>query len=111
MFTFRARTTRYSAVPSPDVAGMMEERQGKSAARFNACRSKCRDFPSRARTPLTLPSPPRRGKGRVRGQVWQKDSRMRSYQVWCLGILLLAGPARPAEPQGRITHDIWNAAY
>src|SRR6266852_4350539 len=36
---------------------------------------------------------------------------MRWYHACCLGFLFLANPARPAEPQGRIVQDIWNAAY
>jgi Transglutaminase-like superfamily len=36
---------------------------------------------------------------------------MRSYHGWCLGLLLLAGFARAAEPEGRLVQDVWNAAY
>jgi hypothetical protein len=36
---------------------------------------------------------------------------MRCYHACCLVFLFLANPARPAEPQGRIVQDIWNAAY
>jgi len=36
---------------------------------------------------------------------------MRSYHAWCLVFLLLTSPVRPAEPQGRIVQDVWNAAY
>jgi transglutaminase-like putative cysteine protease len=36
---------------------------------------------------------------------------MRCYHAACLAIFLLIGPARAAEPPGRLVQDIWNAAY
>ena len=36
---------------------------------------------------------------------------MRRACAWCLGLVLVLGSVRAAEPQGRVVEDIWNAAH
>ncbi len=36
---------------------------------------------------------------------------MRTKTAWCLGLLLWVGPLVAAEPQGKVVHETWDAAF